>query len=207
MFKTLIKSLRARFSSKRAAARVEFVLGDITTQEVDVIVNAAKPSLLGGGGVDGAIHRAGGPAILEECRAIAAQLPGRSLATGQAVITGSGDLPALMVVHTVGPIYPTRAEYPDVHGDLRAYVYQHRAQQLRDCYTSSINLAHQCGARSIAFPLISSGVYGWPVEDAIDQALAGIEVARPQMSLVRLVMFDKHTYRIALERVAKFFPN
>lgn len=204
MIRSMIRSLRDRFTTKRPTTpRIEVILGDITKSTVDAIVNAAKPSLLGGGGVDGAIHAAGGPDILRECRALAAQLPNRELPTGQALITGSGRLPCLMVIHTVGPVFPTRHEYPDSHGDLRAYEYQRRAAQLRACYTNSLNAAAFIGARSIAFPLISSGVYGWPLEDAIDQAIEGILAAGPVVETVRLVLFDEKAHRVAVDRLAK----
>ena len=150
--------------------------GDITTADVDVIVNAANPGLLGGGGVDGAIHRAGGPSILEECRAIAAGLPDRRLPRGQAVATTAGRLPARWVVHTAGPIWAAG---------------QDRSAVLRSCYTESLRVAEQLGARSIAFPAISAGVYGWPIDDAARQAVAGVRAASvQQVQEVRFVLFD-----------------
>ena len=127
--------------------RLEAIQGDITTIDADVIVNAANSSLMGGGGVDGAIHRAGGPAILAECKEIVArqgQLP-----TGQAVITTGGDLPARHVVHTVGPIWGTVAEDEAV-------------QLLASCYRNSLDLASGVDAKSVAFPSISTGVYQFP---------------------------------------------
>jgi O-acetyl-ADP-ribose deacetylase (regulator of RNase III) len=125
------------------------VRGDITQADVDVIVNAANPGLLGGGGVDGAIHAAGGPAILEDCRGIAARLPDRRLPRGQAVATAAGRLPARWVVHTAGPIW-------SVSRDLSAV--------LRSCYSESLRVAGGLGARTVALPAISAGVYGWPLE-------------------------------------------
>src|SRR5215210_3400525 len=118
---------------------IELVIGDLTEQDVDAIVNAANPSLLGGGGVDGAIHRAGGPAILEECRAIAARLPDRRLPRGRAVATTAGRLPARWVIHTAGPIWSAT---------------QDRAAVLRSCYTESMRVADELGAHSVAFPAI-----------------------------------------------------
>ena len=150
--------------------------GDITTVDVDVIVNAANPGLLGGGGVDGAIHRAGGPAILEECRAIAAGLPDRRLPRGRAVATTAGRLPARWVVHTAGPIWAAG---------------QDRSAVLRSCYTESLRVADGLGAHSVAFPAISAGIYGWPIDDAARQAVAGVRAATVQhVQEVRFVLFD-----------------
>ena len=138
------------------------VLGDITEADVDVIVNAANPGLLGGGGVDGAIHRAAGPQVLAECRAIVAQLPEHRLSRGQAVATTAGRLPARWIVHTAGPIWSAS---------------QDRSGVLRSCYAESLRVADGLGARSVAFPAISAGVYGWPVDDAARQAVAGVRGA------------------------------
>jgi O-acetyl-ADP-ribose deacetylase (regulator of RNase III) len=155
---------------------VRAVRGDITTLDVDVIVNAANPGLLGGGGVDGAIHRAGGPAILEECRAIAARLAGRRFPRGQAVATTAGRLPARWVVHTAGPVWSATED---------------RSAVLRSCYTESLRVADGLGARSVAFPAISAGVYGWPIDDAARQAVAGVRAATVQhVAEVRFVLFD-----------------
>jgi len=164
--------------------RVELAEGDITAQTVDVIVNAANSSLLGGGGVDGAIHRKGGPAILEECRALRASKFGRGLATGQAVATTAGHLPARWVVHTVGPVFSATED---------------RSSLLRACYENSLRIAAELGAETIAFPLISSGIYSWPVEDAVLQALRVLRSAEPPgMTVARLVLFGQRTYTIAL---------
>ena len=131
--------------------RVRVIVGDITKQDVDAIVNAANSSLLGGGGVDGAIHRAGGPEILEECREIRRTRFPEGLPTGEAVITTGGKLPALYVIHTVGPIY----------GEHRG----REAQLLGNCYHNSLTLAVEKNLTSIAFPAISTGVYGYPQEE------------------------------------------
>ncbi|GAA1811797.1 O-acetyl-ADP-ribose deacetylase [Luedemannella flava] len=163
---------------------IELVEGDITTQRVDAIVNAANSSLLGGGGVDGAIHRKGGPAILEECRALRASRYGGGLPTGRAVATTAGNLPARWVIHTVGPVY---REAEDLSGVLRA------------CYTSSLAVADELGATSVAFPLISAGVYGWPPDDAIFQALTALRDATTQVESARLVLFGEHLYTLAKE--------
>lgn len=164
--------------------KIEIVQGDIATEHVDAIVNAAKSSLLGGAGVDGAIHRAGGSEILEECKLIREhQLPD-GLPVGKAVVTTAGKLPATMVVHTVGPVYDWRNP---------------AASLLRSCYTESLRVAEAYGARSVAFPLISSGVYGWPVRDAVRQALVAIRSTPTKVEVVRLVLFDERTYAVACD--------
>jgi O-acetyl-ADP-ribose deacetylase len=152
------------------------VRGDITEADVDVVVNAANPGLLGGGGVDGAIHRAGGPAILEECRAAKQRLAEGRLPRGQAVVTTAGRLPARWVVHTAGPIWSAS---------------QDRAEVLRSCYRESLRLADGLGARTVAFPAVSAGIYGWPVDDAARQAVAGVRsVDVEHVVEVRFVLFD-----------------
>ncbi|MFD0969826.1 O-acetyl-ADP-ribose deacetylase [Plantactinospora endophytica] len=163
---------------------IELVQGDITAQRVDAVVNAANSSLLGGGGVDGAIHRRGGPAILAECRALRASRYGRGLPTGQAVSTTAGNLPARWVVHTVGPVWSAEED---------------RSALLRNCYTNSLAVADELGAASVAFPLISSGIFRWPVEDAVRQALTVLTTARPAtVATARLVLFDAATTATAL---------
>jgi O-acetyl-ADP-ribose deacetylase len=152
------------------------VRGDITEADVDVVVNAANPGLLGGGGVDGAIHGAGGPAILEECRDRKRTLPGGRLPRGQAVATTAGRLPARWVVHTAGPIWSASED---------------RSAVLRSCYRESLRVADGLGARTVAFPAISAGIYGWPIDDAARQAVAGVRAAEPQhVTEVRFVLFD-----------------
>ena len=149
---------------------------DITEVDVDVVVNAANPGLLGGGGVDGAIHAAGGPAILEECRAIKARLPGGLLPRGHAVATTAGRLPARWVVHTAGPVWSAEED---------------RSAVLRSCYAESLRVADGLGARSVAFPAISAGIYGWPLDDAARQAVAGVRAAEVEhVQEVRFVLFD-----------------
>ncbi|MGC5019857.1 O-acetyl-ADP-ribose deacetylase [Micromonospora sp. DT47] len=162
---------------------ITLVEGDITAQRVDVVVNAANSSLLGGGGVDGAIHRKGGPAILEECRALRASRYGRGLPTGQAVATTAGELPARWVVHTVGPVFSATED---------------RSALLRDCYANSLAVADELGAATVAFPLISAGVYGWPIDDAVRQALTMLRSATPSsVTEARLVLFGADTYATA----------
>lgn len=144
--------------------------GDITTQVVDAVVNAANSSLLGGGGVDGAIHRAGGPEILAECRALRAGRYPDGLPTGQAVATTAGRLPARWVVHTVGPVF---------------VVGEDRSGLLASCYSESLRVADELGAATVAFPAISCGIYGYPPElaavvavDALRASDSGVEEAR-----------------------------
>jgi O-acetyl-ADP-ribose deacetylase len=152
------------------------VLGDITTADVDVIVNAANPGLLGGGGVDGAIHAAGGPTILAECQQIAARLPEGRLPRGEAVATTAGRLPARWVVHTAGPIWSESRD---------------RSAVLRSCYTESLRVADELGARTVAYPAISAGVYGWPLDDAARQAVAAVRSASVEhVQEVRFVLFS-----------------
>ncbi|MGZ8600828.1 MAG: O-acetyl-ADP-ribose deacetylase, partial [Actinomycetota bacterium] len=131
--------------------RIELVEDDITRQAVDAIVNAANSGLLGGGGVDGAIHRAGGPAILDACRELRRSRYPDGLPTGEAVATTAGDLPARWVIHTVGPVYSERED---------------RSLLLASCHASSLRVADEVGARTVAFPAISTGVYGYPIEEA-----------------------------------------
>lgn len=151
------------------------VHGDITQQHVDAIVNAANNAMRGGGGVDGAIHRGGGPAILRDC---IERFPD-GLATGDAGWTTAGDLPASWVIHTVGPNF--RAGQRD-------------RSLLESCYRRSLEVADELGARSVAFPLISSGVYGWPRQDAIAAAVDTLAGTSTRVEEVRIVAFDAATY-------------
>jgi O-acetyl-ADP-ribose deacetylase (regulator of RNase III) len=137
--------------------RVRFVQGDITDMETDAVVNAANSSLMGGGGVDGAIHRRGGPRILEECKRIRAEEWPDGLPTGKAVITSGGNLKARYVIHTVGPVWRG--------GD------HHEPELLADAYRNSLKLAEDKGLRTIAFPSVSTGAYGFPIEQASQIAL------------------------------------
>jgi len=164
------------------------VLGDITEQQVDAIVNAANRSLLGGGGVDGAIHRRGGPSILAECRQLRRTTYPDGLPVGQAVATGAGDLPARWVVHTVGPVWTVRED---------------RSGLLRSCYAESLRVAGSLGAGTVAFPAISTGAYGWPLDDGADQAVTAVRAAGAGVEEVRFVLFDRAAYdafRRALSR-------
>ena len=166
--------------------RIELVEGDITAQQVDAIVNAANSSLLGGGGVDGAIHRQGGPEILAECRALRESRYVGGLPAGDAVATTAGLLSARWVIHTVGPVW-------SAHED--------RSATLRSCYTRAIAIADEIGAETVAFPLVSSGVYGWPLDDAVRQALSALRGAETEVAEARLVLFGREAYAAA-ERVA-----
>jgi O-acetyl-ADP-ribose deacetylase (regulator of RNase III) len=172
--------------------RVELVRGDITRERVDAIVNAANSTLMGGGGVDGAIHRAGGSAILEDCKRIRSERG--PLPPGEAVFTTAGRLPCRHVIHTVGPVW---------HGGDSS-----EAQTLARCYTNSLAVAEAQGLSSIAFPSISTGVFGYPVEQAAAVALAAVRDAllkKPgSVTLVRFVLFsdsDLAAYTTALETV------
>lgn len=155
---------------------IEVVAGDITTQAVDAVVNAANSSLLGGGGVDGAIHRAGGPAILAACREVRATTWPDGLPTGQAVATTGGLLPAGWVIHTVGPIYGT-VDDP--------------AALLASCHLESLRVADEVGARTVAFPAISCGVYGYPLAEAAPIAVGTVAAADTDVELVRFVLFGE----------------
>jgi O-acetyl-ADP-ribose deacetylase len=159
--------------------RIELVLGDITRQEVDVVVNAANSSLLGGGGVDGAIHEAAGPALQAACRALRSGEYPHGLPAGQAVATTAGDLPAQWVVHTVGPLFEPGEDRSDV---------------LASCYRESLRLADELGAETIAFPAVSTGVYRWPVQDAAGTAVAAVLSASTQVRVVRFVLFTEPVY-------------
>lgn len=165
-------------SHRIGGTAIHLLRGDITTQRVDAIVNAANSSLLGGGGVDGAIHRAGGPQILEECRAIVAQIG--SCPAGEAVVTGAGRLPAKHVVHTVGPVY---------RGGDRG-----EAEVLASAWRRSLEEAVRVGARTVAFPAISTGVYGYPAAEAAAVALRAVkqflESAPGALDEVRVVLFS-----------------
>ncbi len=171
--------------------KLRLVQGDITKQDTDVIVNAANSSLLGGGGVDGAIHRAGGPAILEECKKIREKIGGY-LPTGEAVITTAGNLPAKKVIHTVGPIYG-RDKNPE--------------KLLANAYRNSLALALKEGYKTISFPSISTGAYGYPVREASKVALKTIiEFLKENKGLeeVRFVLYsekDFNTYKKTLEEL------
>ena len=164
--------------------RIVLVEGDITEQRVDAIVNAANATLLGGGGVDGAIHRRGGPSILEACRRIRATEWPDGLPTGRAVATTGGDLPARWVIHTVGPVY-AREEDP--------------AALLSSCHTESLRVADELEAARIAFPAISTGVYGYPLDEAALVAVEAVRTADTSVREVRFVLFDA-TAHAAFER-------
>ena len=163
---------------------IEIVRGDITEQSVDAIVNAANSSLLGGGGVDGAIHRRGGPAILEACRELRATTLHDGLPTGQAVATTAGELDARWVIHTVGPVYAKRED---------------RTPLLQNAYRSSLRVARELGAATVAFPAVSAGIYGWPMDDAARIAVSTVRAVLSSgvgsVQLVRFVLFNDEALR------------
>jgi O-acetyl-ADP-ribose deacetylase (regulator of RNase III) len=160
--------------------RITLVRGDITEQQVDAVVNAANSTLMGGGGVDGAIHRKGGPAILEECKQIREERYPDGLPTGWVVATTAGNLPATWVIHTVGPVYSKGED---------------RSGLLASCHVESLKVADELGARTVAFPAISTGVYGYPVEEAAPVALQAVSEAATGVQEVRFVLFDEATHQ------------
>jgi O-acetyl-ADP-ribose deacetylase (regulator of RNase III) len=163
--------------------KIELIKGDITKVTADVIVNAANSSLMGGGGVDGAIHRAGGPSILEECRKIVAKQGGCE--TGEAVITKAGDLPAKFIIHSVGPVW---------NGGKK-----NEAELLAACYKNSLQLAVQYKLSSIAFPNISTGIYGYPKKQAAEIAVRTVSDFLNQndfIDKVYFVCFDEENYQL-----------
>jgi O-acetyl-ADP-ribose deacetylase (regulator of RNase III) len=162
--------------------------GDITEIETDAIVNAANSGLLGGGGVDGAIHRKGGPEILAACRELRAGPLAQGLPAGHAVATTAGQLPARWVIHTVGPVYSPHEERSDV---------------LRSCYRESLRVARELGAERVNFPLISAGVYGWPEADAITQAFTVLRAA-DQDGVATLVLFSTDLYEEAERQLSGY---
>lgn len=159
---------------------IEIVRGDITDQQVDAVVNAANSSLLGGGGVDGAIHRRGGPEILAECRELRAGPYRDGLRTGRAVATTAGRLPARWVIHTVGPVWSKRED---------------RSVLLESCYRESLRVADELDAASVAFPAVSAGVYGWPMDDAARIAVETVRATSTNVALVRFVLFGDDAHR------------
>lgn len=170
-------------------AYLTLVQGDITDQRVDAVVNAANSSLLGGGGVDGAIHRRGGPEILAECRGLRTTRYPEGLPTGQAVATTAGRLDARWVIHTVGPVYSRTVD---------------RSALLASCYRESLRVAAELGAVSVAFPAVSTGVYGWPLDDGARIAVRTVRAAAgPPVEEVRFVLFDDTAYRAFEEALAE----
>ncbi|MGI5485709.1 O-acetyl-ADP-ribose deacetylase [Microtetraspora malaysiensis] len=169
--------------------KLTLVQGDITEQPVDAIVNAANSSLLGGGGVDGAIHRKGGPEILAECRALRASRYGGGLPVGEAVATTAGLLPARWVIHTVGPVF-SRSE--------------DRSHLLASCYRESLKVADALGAATVAFPAVSTGVYRWPMDDAARISVTTVLGSESNVREARFVLFDSAAYEI-FDRVLREF--
>jgi O-acetyl-ADP-ribose deacetylase len=163
--------------------RLEVARGDLTRERVAAIVNAANSSLLGGGGVDGAIHRRGGPEILAECRELRAGRYRDGLPAGQAVATTAGRLPARWVIHTVGPVWSKRDD---------------RSALLESCYRESLRVADELGAASVAFPAVSAGVYRWPMDDAARIAVETVRATSTSVALVRFVLFSDAAHRAFL---------
>jgi O-acetyl-ADP-ribose deacetylase (regulator of RNase III) len=159
--------------------RLVILQGDLTEQEADAIVNAANSTLLGGGGVDGAIHRVGGPEILAECKELRRARYPDGLPTGQAVATTAGKLPARWVIHTVGPVF-SRSE--------------DRSALLASCHLESLRVADELGARTVAFPAISTGVYGYPLELAAPVAIGAVRSTETQVEEVRFVLFGHESF-------------
>ncbi|MFI9113286.1 O-acetyl-ADP-ribose deacetylase [Streptomyces venezuelae] len=159
--------------------RIVLVQGDITAEAVDAIVNAANSSLLGGGGVDGAIHRKGGPEILAACQDLRRSHYGKGLPTGRAVATTAGRLAVRHVIHTVGPVWSRDED---------------RSELLASCYRESLRVADESGDRTVAFPAISTGIYGWPMEDGARIAVETVRGARTAVEEVRFVLFDAGAY-------------
>ena len=157
--------------------------GDITTQEVDAVVNAANNRMRGGGGVDGAIHRAGGRAVLEDC---VRRFPD-GLATGEAGWTTAGEMPARWVIHVVGPNHAAG---------------QTDRSLLTSCYRRAVEVADEIGARSIAFPLVSAGIYGWPLDDAVDAALETLRATPTEVEEARMVAFGASAYDAIRQRLS-----
>ncbi|MEU6433339.1 O-acetyl-ADP-ribose deacetylase [Streptomyces albidoflavus] len=162
------------------------VKGSITEQDVDAVVNAANSSLLGGGGVDGAIHRQGGPEILAACRDLRASHYGKGLPTGEAVATTAGRLPARWVIHTVGPVWSASED---------------RSQLLASCHREALRVAGALGARTVAFPAISTGVYRWPLEEAARIATETVRATPTSVEEVRFVLFDDRAYEVFAARI------
>ncbi|EXU66057.1 hypothetical protein Z951_21710 [Streptomyces sp. PRh5] len=158
---------------------ITLALGDITEQSVDAVVNAANSSLLGGGGVDGAIHRRGGSDILDECRDLRASRYGKGLPAGEAVATTAGRLPARWVIHTVGPVFSATED---------------RSATLASCYRASLRVADELGALTVAFPAVSTGVYRWPLDDAARIALTTVRDTDTSVTEARFVLFDQRAY-------------
>ncbi len=164
--------------------RLTVVQGDITTEDVDAVVNAANRRMRGGGGVDGAIHRAGGPTVVEDCRR---RFP-RGLATGEAGWTTAGELPARWVIHVVGPNYDAG---------------ERDRSLLTACYSRALAVADELGALSVAFPLVSAGVYGWPKQDAAAAAVETLTSTHTQVEEARFVAFGGAAYDLITKAVAR----
>jgi O-acetyl-ADP-ribose deacetylase (regulator of RNase III) len=178
--------------SARPGLGVSIERGDITKVQADAIVNAANPRMLGGGGVDGAIHRAAGPELLKACRAVPEVHPGVRCPTGEARATGAFRLPAKHVIHTVGPVYRSAVESRPL---------------LASAYRSCLGLAAELGLQSIAFPAISCGVYGYPLDDGAETALRACVETDHTLTLVKFVLFDAAAYEAWLHAAARLLRS
>jgi O-acetyl-ADP-ribose deacetylase (regulator of RNase III) len=159
--------------------QITLVLGDITEQDVDAVVNAANSSLMGGGGVDGAIHRRGGASILAECKELRAKDWPDGLPTGKAAVTTGGNLAARWVIHVVGPVYAKS---------------ENRSHLLESCYREALRCADEIGARSLALPAVSAGIYGWPMDDAARIAVTTVRSTVSELEHARFVLFSQDAY-------------
>ncbi len=166
-------------ADRRHQAEISLVRGDITDQRVDAVVNAANSSLLGGAGVDGAIHRRGGPAILAACRELRRTALPEGLPAGRAVATPAGALPAGWVIHVVGPVYSRMDD---------------RSELLASCYREALRVADELGARTVAFPAVSAGAYGWPIDDAARIAVSAVRETATAVEEARFVLFGEEAY-------------
>lgn len=172
---------RGRPAYRDPVPAIQLLLGDLTTQEVDAVVNAANHTMLGGGGVDGAIHRAAGRKLLDACRRVRKTTFRDGLPTGEAVATEGFDLPARWVIHTVGPTWATTIDKSDL---------------LVSCHVRSLAVADELGVRTIAFPAISTGAYRWPMDDAARIALETVRTAQTQVEEVRFVLRTQGAYAV-----------
>lgn len=170
---------QCRSVGRLTPVKITLVAGDITDQHVEAVVNAANSTLLGGGGVDGAIHRRGGAVILAACRELRNTTLPDGLPTGQAVATTAGELPARWVIHVVGPVHSGS---------------QDRSHLLSSCYREALRVADELGARTVAFPAVSAGAYGWPLEDAARIAVGTVRDVTTNVEEARFVLFGEEAY-------------
>lgn len=176
---TVVVGRHGGYLARMGTPEITLHRGDITAAQVDAVVNAANSGLLGGGGVDGAIHRAGGPDILEACRELRRTTLPDGLPTGQAVATTAGRLPARWVIHTVGPVYAKSED---------------RSELLASAYRESLRVADEVGARTVAFPAVSAGVYGWPLADAARIAVTTVRTTESAVRAAQFILFSDQVF-------------